>query len=135
MSTDIRVSDKTDLTEGPVVKKILIFALPVMASNLLLQLYNAVDSIVIGQYAGSEALAAVGVSNPIMMLLHIARYGRFKMAPHCPFHFLCHQHCAGCLVRVWVRMEDSRCRLGDSHRANAVWICASLADSQIRTWT
>ena len=41
-----------------------------MASNLLLQLYNAVDSVVIGQYAGAEALAAVGVSNPIMMLFN-----------------------------------------------------------------
>ncbi|MCL2057804.1 MAG: MATE family efflux transporter [Oscillospiraceae bacterium] len=66
--TAIRAAN--DLTEGPVVKKILLFALPIMASNLLLQLYNAVDSIVIGQYAGAEALAAVGVSNPVMMLFN-----------------------------------------------------------------
>ena len=59
-----------DLTEGPIVNKILLFALPAMAGNLLQQLYNAVDSIVIGQYAGAEALAAVGVSNPIMMLFN-----------------------------------------------------------------
>ena len=57
-----------DLTEGPIVNKILLFALPVMASSLLQQLYNAVDSIVIGQYAGASSLAAVGVSNPVMML-------------------------------------------------------------------
>jgi putative MATE family efflux protein len=59
-----------DLTEGPIAKKILLFSLPIIASNLLLQLYNAVDSIVIGQYAGSDALAAVGVSNPVMMLFN-----------------------------------------------------------------
>ena len=41
-----------------------------MASNLLLQLYNAEDSVVIGQYIGAEALAAVGVANPIMMLFN-----------------------------------------------------------------
>ena len=67
--TQIRTA-ANDLTQGPVVKKILLFALPIMASNLLLQLYNAVDSIVIGQYAGAEALAAVGVSNPVMFLFN-----------------------------------------------------------------
>ena len=64
------VQSANDLTEGPIAKKILIFAMPIIASNLLMQLYNAVDSIVIGQYAGTEALAAVGVSNPIMMLFN-----------------------------------------------------------------
>ena len=64
------VSSSNDLTEGSIVGKILLFALPVMASNLLQQLYNAVDSIVIGQYAGSDAIAAVGVSNPIMLLFN-----------------------------------------------------------------
>ena len=61
---------KNDLTEGPIVKKILTFALPIVAGNLLLQFYNVVDSIVIGQYAGADAVAAVGVSNPIMMLFN-----------------------------------------------------------------
>ena len=59
-----------DLTQGPIVKKIIWFALPVIASNLLMQLYNAVDSIVIGQYAGAEQLAAVGSSNAVMMLFN-----------------------------------------------------------------
>ncbi|MCL2539545.1 MAG: MATE family efflux transporter, partial [Oscillospiraceae bacterium] len=71
MSDDnTQIKTINDLTEGPIAKKILLFALPVMASNLLLQLYNAVDSIVIGQYAGAESLAAVGVSNPIMFLFN-----------------------------------------------------------------
>ena len=71
MSDDnVRVRSANDLTEGPIGRKIILFALPVIASNLLMQLYNAVDSIVIGQYAGSGALAAVGVSNPIMMLFN-----------------------------------------------------------------
>ena len=66
----VAVRALNDLTEGPIVRQLLQFALPAMASNLLLQFYNAVDSIVIGQYAGSTALAAVGVSNPIMMLFN-----------------------------------------------------------------
>ena len=66
----IKSPSRNDLTEGPIVKKILVFALPIIAGNLLLQFYNVVDTVVIGQYAGSDAVAAVGISNPIMMLFN-----------------------------------------------------------------
>ena len=68
--TGARLPLKNDLTEGPIVKKLLLFALPMVAGNLLMQFYNVVDSVVIGQYAGADAVAAVGVSNPIMMLFN-----------------------------------------------------------------
>ncbi|MCL2006728.1 MAG: MATE family efflux transporter [Treponema sp.] len=65
-----RISSKTDLTQGPVTKKLILFALPIVAGNLFTQLYNVTDSVVIGQFIGSDALAAVTVSFPIMMLFN-----------------------------------------------------------------
>jgi len=65
-----KVNTKRDLTQGSVVKKLIIFALPLMASNLIMQLYNVADSIIVGQFVGSDALAAVGVSFPVMMFFN-----------------------------------------------------------------
>lgn len=58
-----------DLTTGKEGKLILQFALPMVAGNVFQQLYNVVDSIIIGNYIGDEALAAVGASFPIIFLL------------------------------------------------------------------
>lgn len=55
-----------DMTEGVIWKQILLFALPLMAGNLFQQLYNTVDSIIVGNFVGKEALAAVGSVGPIM---------------------------------------------------------------------
>lgn len=58
------------MTEGSEWKLILLFTLPLMAGNFLQQLYNAVDGIVVGNFAaaGENALAAVGTCAPITML-------------------------------------------------------------------
>ena len=66
----INTKRSTDLTEGPVAKKLITFALPIIAGNIFMQLYNVVDSIVIGQFLGSDPLAAVSLSFPIMMLFN-----------------------------------------------------------------
>ena len=58
-----------DLTQGSVWKKIFRFALPMLIGNLFQQLYNLTDSVIVGKYIGKEALAAVGVSFPIIFLL------------------------------------------------------------------
>ena len=58
-----------NLTEGVIWKKIVLFAIPIMLSNLLQQLYNACDSAVVGNFAGSEALAAVGSTGALINLL------------------------------------------------------------------
>lgn len=55
-----------DMTEGVIWKQIFLFALPLMAGNLFQQLYNTVDSIIVGNFVGKEALAAVGSVGPIM---------------------------------------------------------------------
>lgn len=58
-----------DLTEGVAGKQILHFAWPMLAGNIFQQLYNVVDSIVIGQVIGKEALAAVGANFPFIFAL------------------------------------------------------------------
>lgn len=54
------------MTQGIIWKQILMFALPLIAGNLFQQLYNTVDSIVVGNFVGKEALAAVGSVGPIL---------------------------------------------------------------------
>ena len=56
------------MTEGCIWKQILLFTLPLMAGNFLQQLYNAVDGIVVGNFVGENALAAVGTCSPVTML-------------------------------------------------------------------
>ena len=60
----------SDLTHGPVWKVIVRFALPLLIGNLLQQLYNITDSIIVGQFLGKEALAAVSHSLYITLLYH-----------------------------------------------------------------
>ena len=57
------------LTVGSVPRKMLLFAIPIFFSNLFQQLYNAVDSLIVGNFVGAEALAAVGSSSSLIMLL------------------------------------------------------------------
>ena len=58
-----------ELTSGSEAKLIFKFALPLVAGNLLHQLYNIIDSIIVGRFLGTEALAAVGASFPIFYTL------------------------------------------------------------------
>lgn len=57
------------LTEGNVTKKILFFALPLLGSSLIQQLYTTVDLVFVGQFLGTEASAAVGASSLIITCL------------------------------------------------------------------
>lgn len=57
------------MTEGVIWKQLLLFSIPLLIGNLFQQLYNTVDSIIVGNYIGSAALAAVGASTPIINLL------------------------------------------------------------------
>ncbi len=58
-----------DMTKGPLFKKILFFAVPIILSNLMQTLFGAADMIVVGQFDGSEALAAVGSTTALISLL------------------------------------------------------------------
>lgn len=57
-----------NLTEGKPLKLLFFFSLPMLMGNLFQQLYNMVDSIVVGNFVGADALAAVGASFPVVFL-------------------------------------------------------------------
>ncbi|OGO93233.1 MAG: MATE family efflux transporter [Clostridiales bacterium GWF2_38_85] len=59
----------TNLTKGHITKTLLIYSVPMMISIIFQQMYSIVDSIVVGQYVGENALAAVVASFPITMIL------------------------------------------------------------------
>jgi putative MATE family efflux protein len=58
-----------DMTSGSIVKQIIMFSLPLMLGNIFQMLYNTVDSIVVGNFVGKEALAAVGSTTMIINML------------------------------------------------------------------
>ena len=61
--------ERISLTSGSVARGILMFAVPIFISNLFQQLYNAVDSLIVGNFLGGDALAAVGSSGSLIFLL------------------------------------------------------------------
>ncbi len=58
-----------DLTQGPEGKQILIFAMPMLLGNVFQQLYYIVDTLIIGHYLGTKALASAGASFPVIFVL------------------------------------------------------------------
>ena len=67
--------EPVDMTEGSPWKKIVLFAVPMLVGNIAQQLYNTVDSVVVGKYVGDNALAAVGSAGPILNLLIVLFVG------------------------------------------------------------
>lgn len=57
------------LLEGPVGRGLLRFVLPILAGNILQQLYNSIDAMIIGRYVGEAALGAIGASQPIVSIV------------------------------------------------------------------
>ena len=66
---------QVDMTEGRPWEKIVAFTIPMLIGNIAQQLYNTVDSIVVGKYVGDNALAAVGSASPIFNLLLVLFVG------------------------------------------------------------
>ncbi len=60
---------KTDMINGPLGAKIIKYTIPLAATGILQQLFNAADIAVVGQFAGKEAMAAVGSNSPVIGLL------------------------------------------------------------------
>ena len=58
-----------DLTTGKIMPILVKFTIPLVLGNLFQLTYNAVDSIIVGHFVGKEALAAVGICNPITTLM------------------------------------------------------------------
>ena len=75
MQTLHKLFAPVDMTEGTPWKKIALFTIPMLLGNIAQQLYNTVDSIVVGKYVGDNALAAVGSAGPILNLLLVLYVG------------------------------------------------------------
>lgn len=67
--------EPVDMTDGSPWQKIVLFAVPMLVGNIAQQLYNTVDSVVVGNYVGDNALAAVGSAGPILNLLIVLFVG------------------------------------------------------------
>ncbi|MFQ6866466.1 MATE family efflux transporter [Blautia sp.] len=63
------INTEKNLTEGKILKTMLMFALPMILGNLLQQIYNIADTMVVGRFLGAEALAAVGSAYTLMTFL------------------------------------------------------------------
>lgn len=64
----MKKSYEMDMCTGPLLKKLLIFAVPLILSGVLQLLFNAADIVVVGKFAGSHALAAVGSTGALINL-------------------------------------------------------------------
>lgn len=72
---------RMDFTTGNTTKKLLLFSLPMIASMILQNLYNTADAVVVGQYVGEGALAAVGSTNGASMLVLMLIAGPRRACP------------------------------------------------------
>ena len=69
MHRAVKPERSTLMTEGPIARQLIAFALPLLLGNLFQQLYNTADSLIVGNFLGSEALAAVSSSSNLIHLL------------------------------------------------------------------
>ena len=69
MRRHVPVTRSTLMTEGPIARQLIAFALPLLLGNLFQQLYNTADSLIVGNFLGSEALAAVSSSSNLIQLM------------------------------------------------------------------
>lgn len=69
LSVSAKKSTVRDMTDGSIIKQIILFSLPLMLGNVFQMLYNTVDSIVVGNFVGTQALAAVGSTTMIVNMM------------------------------------------------------------------
>lgn len=63
------INRSTDMTTGSIWKRMVSFAVPVFLGNLCQQLYNTVDSVIVGKFVGKQALAAVASSGNLIFMM------------------------------------------------------------------
>jgi putative MATE family efflux protein len=66
---------KTQLTEGPILKGLLLFSIPILLGSIVTELYHVADSVVVGQFIGADALAAVSAGAPVMTIINMFLIG------------------------------------------------------------
>jgi Na+-driven multidrug efflux pump len=62
-------SKTADMTQGPLLKQIVIYTIPIILTGILQLLFNAADLVVVGQYCGSISVGAVGATGPVINLI------------------------------------------------------------------
>ena len=65
----MHIARSRSLIEGPVASRLILFSLPMIAGNMLQQVYSLVDTFIVGKYLGAGALAAVGSSYTLMVFI------------------------------------------------------------------
>ena len=75
MSSTSRSRTRIDLTNGPIFKSLLSFAVPILLGNIVTQLYNVADSIIVGRFVSSDALASVSAATPVMSFINLFLIG------------------------------------------------------------
>jgi len=71
----IKKKSRVDLTQGSVFKTLILFALPILGGSIFTQLYNLADSVIVGQFLGKDALAAVSASTPVTTVINLFLMG------------------------------------------------------------
>ena len=66
----MRLAQNRQITEGVIWKQLLLFFFPILLGSFFQQMYNTVDTIIVGRFVGTTALAAVGASGPILSLIN-----------------------------------------------------------------
>ena len=61
---------KTDMTVGSPIRHIVVFMIPLLVGNTFQQLYNMVDTVIVGRYLGVDSLAAVGSAGSLIFLIN-----------------------------------------------------------------
>ena len=69
MASNVKSRYEIDMCNGPILSKMLRFYFPLMASNMLQLVFNAADIVMVGRWAGNDALAAVGSTSALINLL------------------------------------------------------------------
>lgn len=66
---------QVDLTRGPIFRKLLLFSLPILLGSIVTELYNVVDSMIVGRFIGANALAAVSACSPSSSIINMFLVG------------------------------------------------------------
>lgn len=69
------MKSRVSLTEGPVFKNLLRFAIPIFLGAIVTQLYHVADSVIVGRFVSADALAAVSASGPVMNIINMCLIG------------------------------------------------------------
>ncbi len=68
-------NSQVNLTEGPIYSTLISFTVPILLGSIVTQLYNVADSVIVGQFVSTDALAAVSAATPVMSIINLFQIG------------------------------------------------------------